>query len=219
MTKAPVWDTETGFGGNGDPAIDPLKESSSKKCLVDGPLKGAQVAYTMQGYAPHCLARNWNSGIAFPGDMLAGSYTQAVVAEVAAQDNYADFRYKLEGGPHGAIHSAVGGDMSPATSPNGMPPHSRSPSRMRVEERHRWLTLSPKDPIFFLHHAQIDRLWSQWQQQKPETRTTAFGGPKTNHKEPGEASLDDVMPYLGLIPDVKVSEVMSTHSSKLCYAY
>ncbi|KAK7931176.1 hypothetical protein PG985_001888 [Apiospora marii] len=193
VTKAPVWDPETGFGGNGDPAIDPLKESSLKKCLVDGPLKGSQVAYTMHGYAPHCLARNWNSGIAFPGDMLADSYTKEVVAEVAAKDNYADFRYELEGGPHGAIHSAVGGDMSPATSPN--------------------------DPIFFLHHAQIDRLWTQWQQEKPETRTMEFGGPKTKDKEPGKASLDDVMPYLGLVPDIKVSEVMSTHTSKLCYAY
>ncbi|KAK8118267.1 uncharacterized protein PG998_006548 [Apiospora kogelbergensis] len=193
VTKAPVWDATTGFGGNGDPAIDPLKESSRKKCLVDGPLRGFEVAYTMQGLDPHCLARNWNSGVAFPGDMLADAYTPDVVADVAAQARYQDFRYKLEGGPHGAIHSAVGGDMSPATSPN--------------------------DPIFFLHHAQIDRLWTLWQQENPAVRTTEFGGPKTQNAEPGEASLEDVMPYLGLVPDIRVSEVMSTHTSKLCYAY
>ncbi|KAK8044124.1 Di-copper centre-containing protein [Apiospora rasikravindrae] len=193
VTKAPVWDVETGFGGNGDPAIDPLKESSRKKCLVDGPLKGLEVAYTMGGYDPHCLARNWNSGIAFPGDMLADSYTKEVVDKVSAQATYADFRYELEGGPHGAIHSAVGGDMSPATSPN--------------------------DPIFFLHHAQIDRLWTQWQMEKPETRTTEFGGPKTQDKEPGEASAEDVMPYLGLVPDVKVKEILATGTERLCYTY
>ncbi|KAK8070195.1 hypothetical protein PG994_006811 [Apiospora phragmitis] len=193
VTKAPVWDPETGFGGNGDPAIDPMKESSAKKCLVDGPLKGSQVAYTMSGYQPHCLARNFNSGIAFPGDMLADSYTKAFVDKVAALDNYADFRYSLEGGPHGAIHSAVGGDMSPATSPN--------------------------DPIFFLHHGQVDRLWTQWQQENPEKRTTEFGGPKTQGKNSGEATLEDVMPYLGLVPDVKVKETMSTQASRLCYTY
>ncbi|KAK3498101.1 uncharacterized protein B0T23DRAFT_394280 [Neurospora hispaniola] len=191
-TKAPVWDPITGFGGNGDPAIDVM--DSNMKCLVDGPLKGFQVAYTMKGYEPHCLARDWNSGIAFPGDMLADSYNKEAVDKVAAQDNYKDFRYHLEGGPHGAIHSAVGGDMSPATSPN--------------------------DPIFFLHHTQIDRLWTLWQMEKPETRTTDFGGPKTqNLSNPGEATLDDVMPYLNLVPDIKVSEVMKTQTSKLCYSY
>ncbi|KAK7943942.1 uncharacterized protein PG986_013055 [Apiospora aurea] len=193
VTKAPVWDTETGFGGNGDPAIDPMTESSNKKCLVDGPLAGLEVAYTMKGYHPHCLTRNWNSGIAFPGDMLADSYTKEVVAEVSAQKTYPKFRYELEGGPHGAIHSAVGGDMSPATSPN--------------------------DPIFFLHHAQIDRLWTQWQMEEPETRTMEFGGPKTHDKEPGEASVEDVMPYLGLVPDVKVKEILATGTERLCYTY
>lgn len=119
VTKAPIWDTITGFGGNGDPAINPLTESSSKKCLVDGPLKGLQPAYTMTGYAPHCLARNWNSGAEYPGNMFSDSYTKKAVEEINALDNYPDFRYELEGGPHGAIHSAIGGDMSPATSPNG----------------------------------------------------------------------------------------------------
>ncbi|KAJ7093948.1 hypothetical protein B0H15DRAFT_147237 [Mycena belliarum] len=191
-TKAPVWDTVTGFGGNGDPAIDPLKDSSSKKCVIDGPLKGIQPAYQMGGYAPHCLARNFNSGIAFPGNMLADSYTQKVVAEINALDDYPAFRYRLEGGPHGAIHSAVGGDMSPATSPN--------------------------DPIFFLHHAQVDRLWTLWQQEKPAVRNTQFGGPKTRANTT-QATLEDVMPYLNLVPDIKVAEVMTTQNARFCYTY
>lgn len=119
VTKSPIWDADTGFGGNGDPVIDPWTESSSKKCLVDGPFQHVQPAYTMNGYAPHCLTRNWNSGIAFPGNMLAEYYTTEVVEETHSLDDYPAFRYKLEGTPHGAIHSAVGGDMSPATSPNG----------------------------------------------------------------------------------------------------
>jgi tyrosinase len=73
----------------------------------------------MDGFGPHCLTRNWNSGNAWPGDMLAEYYTKEVIKTVSAVQTYPDFRYKLEGGPHGAIHSAVGGDMSPATSPNG----------------------------------------------------------------------------------------------------
>jgi Ca2+-binding RTX toxin-like protein len=46
------------------------------------------------------------------------------------------FRKTLEGWTHGAPHNWVNGPMSSATSPN--------------------------DPVFFLHHANVDRLWSQW---------------------------------------------------------
>jgi tyrosinase len=42
----------------------------------------------------------------------------------------------LEAGPHNTIHVAVGGDMSDM--------------------------ISPRDPIFWLHHCNIDRLWAQW---------------------------------------------------------
>jgi tyrosinase len=35
--------------------------------------------------------------------------------------------------------------------------------------------LSPADPIFFLHHAWLDRLWWQWQSRDP-ARLTEIGG-------------------------------------------
>lgn len=55
------------------------------------------------------------------------------------------FRSYLEEGPpgnvgngnHNQVHSWVGGDMEMMTSPN--------------------------DPVFFLHHANIDRIWTAWQ--------------------------------------------------------
>jgi tyrosinase len=42
----------------------------------------------------------------------------------------------LEGGPHNTTHVAVGGDMGDM--------------------------ISPRDPIFWLHHCNIDRLWAHW---------------------------------------------------------
>jgi len=56
------------------------------------------------------------------------------------------FRNTLEGwvGPrqiHNAVHRWVGGSMQPGTSPN--------------------------DPVFFLHHCNIDRLWAVWEQKNP----------------------------------------------------
>jgi tyrosinase len=49
------------------------------------------------------------------------------------------FRLALEGPLHGPIHNWIGRDMATSTSPN--------------------------DPVFFLHHANVDRIWRAWQQQ------------------------------------------------------
>lgn len=75
------------------------------------------------------------------------------------------------------------------------------------------------DPIFFLHHTQIDRLWTLWQQENPDIRNMEFGGPRTQGADTPGATLQDVMPYLGITPDIKVEEVMKTQTSLLCYAY
>lgn len=58
----------------------------------------------------------------------------------AAQRGDADrlFRFRLEYDLHNRIHRYVGGDMALAASPN--------------------------DPVFWLHHCNIDRLWSLWEQ-------------------------------------------------------
>lgn len=58
------------------------------------------------------------------------------------ENNFHGFRPALEG-PHGTVHMRVGGHMTRMTSPN--------------------------DPIFFLHHANVDRLWAKWQLTHPGT--------------------------------------------------
>jgi tyrosinase len=59
----------------------------------------------------------------------------------APWDRSADsFRNRLEGwrpfGLHNRVHVWVGGDMGPATSPN--------------------------DPVFYLNHCNVDRIWEKW---------------------------------------------------------
>lgn len=59
----------------------------------------------------------------------------------------------LEGGPHNTTHVAVGGDMADM--------------------------ISPRDPIFWLHHCNIDRLWARWnalgRRNPSSTLWTQFG--------------------------------------------
>ena len=68
------------------------------------------------------------------------------------------FRNVLEGwwrGPrlHNQVHVWIGGSMGPGTSPN--------------------------DPIFFLHHCNVDRLWADWQNRHPTASyEPQSGGPQ-----------------------------------------
>ena len=38
---------------------------------------------------------------------------------------------------------------------------------------------SPGDPVFYLHHAQVDRVWALWQAQDPGVRTHEVAGTQT----------------------------------------
>ncbi|KPA35765.1 monooxygenase [Fusarium langsethiae] len=95
------------------------------------------------------------------------------------------------------MSGAIGADMIPNTSPN--------------------------DPIFFLHHTQIDRLWSLWQQEDPKVRLADFAGDKTQDQfdgtKPSRASLDDTLLMKDLADDLKVKDMMTTENLVLCYSY
>lgn len=55
---------------------------------------------------------------------------------------------------------------------------------------------SPNDPIFYLHHANLDRVWDLWQQLLPEN-LYAINGPtsmgKAGARGPGNTTLDDML--------------------------
>lgn len=70
------------------------------------------------------------------------------VSGIMALTTFTSFTDQLENGPHGTVHMQVG-------MVNG------------VREAMGNIRVSPADPIFWLHHAQIDRLWSLWQSQNP----------------------------------------------------
>jgi tyrosinase len=54
---------------------------------------------------------------------------------------FTQFQRRLELGPHAEVHIAIGGTMNSGSS--------------------------PADPLFWLHHANIDRIWAAWQAQHP----------------------------------------------------
>ncbi|MEP7180067.1 MAG: tyrosinase family protein [Pseudonocardiales bacterium] len=68
---------------------------------------------------------------------------QAEVDAATGKKSYTAFQRTLES-VHGAVHNAVGGTMA---GPD-----------------------SPADPLFFLHHANIDRIWARWSGEHPKAQ-------------------------------------------------
>jgi hypothetical protein len=60
----------------------------------------------------------------------------------------------LEGQSHHRVHNNVGGIIT-VTGPDGKPVTTFGQGFMQAN-------LSPVDPLFFLHHANIDRIWDVW---------------------------------------------------------
>lgn len=79
----------------------------------------------------------------------------------------------------------------------------------------------PLDPVFFLHHTQLDRLWWMWQRAEPQNigkRRREYLG-RAAHNSTQHASLTDVIPMGGLAPNINVFDIMETNSGLLCYRY
>jgi tyrosinase len=93
---------------------------------------------------------------------------------VKKRDKFTPFQRRLEA-VHGYVHNAVGGTMASASSPD--------------------------DPLFWLHHSNVDRMWAEWQRRHKGSR-------------PGNTS-EELKP--GPIFGNKVSTVLDI--SKLGYRY
>ncbi len=133
------------FGGNGDPEDDYMVKT--------GPLKDWTIV-NMMGEADGRLKRSFGESPLAP--TLANNHDIARVLQITPFDvapwssnSPSGFRNALEGwiGGRGAQmhnrgHMWVGGSMIPMTSPN--------------------------DPVFFLHHCFVDKLWWDWMQLHPE---------------------------------------------------
>lgn len=74
------------------------------------------------------------------------------------------------------------------------------------------------DPIFFLHHTQLDRLWFKWQQLDTTRRLRQYEGPLVKNSTE-RASTMDLVPMGGIAPDRPVAEIIDPHAGGLCYSY
>lgn len=82
---------------------------------------------------------------------------------------------ELDGGMHNVVHPWVGGVDETRLSGGTMTINSASPN----------------DPVFFLHHANVDRVWAEWQAANPEEKYA----PATEEELPHNAATSALRPF------------------------
>lgn len=119
------------------------------------------------------------------------------VDECLAMETFAEMWPCLENVPHSSGHTAVGGEMQNPIS-------------------------SPGDPLFYLHHTWLDRVWWRWQQRDPRARLRDIAGYTTQARPASgwvTATLDDELNMFGIIPNARIRDVMDSGSDLLCVEY
>ena len=119
--------------------------------MTSGYFAEAATVQNSLGWTIHPDLRPFGSALRRTGNAGVGSLPpQASVFEALGKTKFSDFRPALEHGDglgagnnamHDGVHGWMRGDMGVMSSPN--------------------------DPIFFMHHAQIDRIWAIWQRKHP----------------------------------------------------
>ncbi|KAJ5184018.1 hypothetical protein N7492_001634 [Penicillium capsulatum] len=189
-SQSPIWDSELGFGGDGN--TNEEETVNHGYCVKSGPFANYTVRYENGTVNPHCLSRGFGCMDNPKSHEIDGTFlSPRFVDHAKTYPDFFNFTLALEMGPHNAIPNGVCGDF--------------------------YSFDAPADPVFYLHHTQLDRIWWQWQQEKP-SRTMEYNGPKHGHSE-DKASLSDRLPMYGLAREPEVAEVMDTEGGLLCYRY
>lgn len=175
--------SELGMGGNG-PYIantpDPFGTARFGRtcggCVDTDPFQRPNISINVNGTEPGaCLKRDM---IPF---LINWWGQRSLVEEVLSQPDFTSFARALEGNPtfeapniHGSGHFGTGGTTSQIGNAYNSPAGAlcSSPFLSRAFK----LTESSLDPLFYLHHGNLDHITWLWQQQDPATRLYQVGG-------------------------------------------
>ncbi|KAJ3003530.1 hypothetical protein HKX48_001720 [Thoreauomyces humboldtii] len=170
-------------------------DPNNDNCLKDGQLKDARAHFPAE--QPTCIRRQYNQNNAdHPSPRLPPFPSYQHISEILelSQDSYDEFRHGLEDVPHNLVHQSIGGDMQS-------------------------LMYSTNDVLFFLHHANLDRLYAVWQIEHPDLAAN-YEGPRSQGNDAFNANQNNRMQYYNIYPDAPVKVTFSITGGRLmCYTY
>ncbi|KAI9098157.1 hypothetical protein DFS34DRAFT_649746 [Phlyctochytrium arcticum] len=164
---------------------------ASQYCVTSGPFASRDTNA--------CIKRNFLQQQQSTTTTSAGSFAWSWIEmenDLALSTTYATLVSRLEIGGHGAIHNYVGGN-------NG---HMS------------FLTDAARDALFWLHHANVDRWWSEWQSDHP-TLALQYNGKSLSG---GAVKEGDMMRFNNLRSDTTVKQALATGKGAnglMCYKY
>ena len=169
------------FGGDGG-ATNPAGSESGE--VTTGPFRFSAGGWTISAASAvndDPFSRQFLArGFGRRGDAPALP-TAAVQTTAMGSTFYSDFRFGLEVDLHNLVHRWVNGQMI--------------------------LRASPHEPVFWLHHCNLDRLWAVWMRPKANAdRYTAPVGAPTFHQPTGNMifNIGGVAPWTGTYRPVDV---------------
>ncbi|KXH43499.1 hypothetical protein CSAL01_12853 [Colletotrichum salicis] len=200
---------EFGLGGTGD-----CNSSPEADCMVT---TGAFAQFELAWPIPHQLRRNLTLITGWfdherPQNSTLGPDSVRNSTEHHTGDFYS-FQHSMEQ-MHNHIHNFVGGDLA-----------GDCPKKLPVEDcKDLAVAFTPNDPLFWLHHAQLDRLWSKWQRRHPANLAAFSGIPfhsfnMSDVQYDLNASADYEMPFDVQSVPVTPMKVFDTEAGPLCYQY
>jgi tyrosinase len=208
LRSASIWSSNLGFGGDGEP--DGPETVGHGRCVTTGPFADVKALIYASHDQPHCLSRGFSN---FSG----WDARPAAVEHLLNVNEYEKFFLAVENGPHNVVPRTVRGDFWSFTAPYG----ESNAAFVSLYQICGWFysnTCSPIDPVFFLHHAQLDRLWWMWQQRGLPRRLTEYHGPASANATVG-ATIQDLLLFRGISEYIPVSYIMDTEGGHLCYRY
>lgn len=188
----------------------PIPGRTGGGCVQNGPFTFPNLKLSISGveastqYPEHCLRRDFSPAVAVH-DMKRSAWD----ATLAAPDYYTMWR-RLEGNPgvmipgapniHNGGHNGVGGELGQMGHPFN----------------------SPADPLFYLHHGNLDRLYWLWQQKKLPQRYFDVGGPVNQYDltgSQGNVTLNFEVHLGSLGGKKKLGQLTNTRAGPFCYTY
>ena len=158
MFDAPVFEDspEYGLGGTGD-----CDSSPDADCIVTtGAFAPSTGNFELSWPIPHPLRRNLTLITRWFDDELPQNLTLGpdFVRNATQQTTGDFFRFQFAMAlMHNHVHNFVGGDLA-GDCPKVLP---------KEDCRGMKISFTPNDPLFWLHHAQLDRLWSKVRLRTP----------------------------------------------------
>ncbi|KAH8667387.1 Di-copper centre-containing protein [Tricladium varicosporioides] len=122
-------------------------------------------------------------------------------------------------GPHSAVHEILGGDLGgycPDDANAACFTNAPSP------------TFSANEPMFWMHHAMVDRVWWLWQNANTANANAFFGGSVQNltyysefpNGGPPYLDMTSVLPDDGILTaGTTLGDIWITEGDFLCYTY